>query len=144
MEIFENLETALVLFALVDPLLFASFLELVAKNVFSFADHYIMKKIDATIDAFVPLLHYFFQFYITKTGLKLGFVRVFGANDKPQVSNLVQKVENMSTSATALGTSSPTSTGQADLQPVSSSSSSVVQATPVVSLITQNTVKTLN
>ena len=61
MEVFENLETALVLFALVDPLLFASFLELVAKNVFSFSDHYIMKNMNAIIDAFLPLLHYFFH-----------------------------------------------------------------------------------
>ena len=79
MESFEVWEMVAILSIVINPW-FQSFVEFILEIVIRFFHFFIMKKIDAIIDAFVPLLIYVFQVIIAKTGMKqLRFATVFQA-----------------------------------------------------------------
>ena len=143
MESFEVWEMVAILFVVISPM-FQSFVEFVLEIVFCFIHFFIMKNVDAMIDAFVPLFTYFCQFYITKTGIRnLRFLRLFGGNvvQKCCCCPTTTEQTESNTQTVPLLPASSTNIGQAALQPVSSSSPSVVQAISVVSPISTNTVK---
>ena len=139
MAFLESLENVMLLFALLNPLLFGSLAGIFAKIFFKFLlwiyqfyrffDIVVARFLEKKVDAFAALLACFSQFYITETRLaKLGFIRLFGGN-------MVQKCCCCST--TTEQTESNTQT--VPLLPASSCPL-LVQAAPVASLITPNTV----
>ena len=80
MESFEVWEMVAILFIVISPW-FQSFVEFILEIVCCFVHFYIMKNVDAIIDAFVPLFTYIVEFYITKTGIKnLRFIMLLGEN----------------------------------------------------------------